>query len=386
MAFSIEGRPLRVCFIAPAIYSTLSPGTGVALTGGAEVQQKILGEALAARGVEVSYVTHDLGQPDGQRIGGLTVFKSYREDAGIAGLRFFYPRVPGLWSALKRAGADIYYVRGAGYLPGLVSLFCRRNGRRFIFACASDANVDLKLLRLPTIRDRWLYVHGIRRADAIIVQSHQQAAALMNNLGLQGRVIRNIWHSAASALPESRRRYILWVAMFRELKQPEHFIRLARAFPDQEFVMIGGPYRGTVSYYQQVQRQAQAVPNLRFLGYRRMEETEQYFDQARLLVNTSRYEGFPNTFLQAWARSLPVLSYVDPDGLIDRLGLGAVAGNEEQLHRVLGRLLQQEQFRAGDIVGYFNRHHAPAAIVSGYQQVFESLRATGPPVLTEPLS
>ncbi|WP_446916063.1 hypothetical protein, partial [Klebsiella pneumoniae] len=82
-----------------------------------------------------------------------------------------------------------------------------------------------------------------------------------------------VWSGCGRVLPPRQRRYVLWVAMFRELKQPEHFLRLARAFPDEEFVMVGGSLPGTAGYFERIRQQAESVPNLRFLGYRSLAET-----------------------------------------------------------------------------------------------------------------
>ena len=49
-------------------------------------------------------------------------------------------------------------------------------------------------------------------------------------------------------------------------------------------------------------------------------------DRSRAVVLTSRHEGMPNVFLEAWARGVPVLSlHFDPDGKIAKEGLGLCA-------------------------------------------------------------
>ena len=41
--------------------------------------------------------------------------------------------------------------------------------------------------------------------------------------------------------------------------------------------------------------------------------------KSKILINTSSFEGFPNTFVQAWANGVPVISLkVDPDNIIKK--------------------------------------------------------------------
>ena len=73
--------------------------------------------------------------------------------------------------------------------------------------------------------------------------------------------------------------------------------------------------------------QLRSLPNVEFLGQVEPERAEQIIAEAALLLSTSSAEGFPNTFLQAWANGTPVVTLsIDPDNVIQNRGLGAVAG------------------------------------------------------------
>jgi len=49
------------------------------------------------------------------------------------------------------------------------------------------------------------------------------------------------------------------------------------------------------------------------------DEIHQYYERALALINTSAYEGFPNTYLEAWRVGTPVLALsVDPDRFLQQ--------------------------------------------------------------------
>jgi glycosyltransferase involved in cell wall biosynthesis len=56
-------------------------------------------------------------------------------------------------------------------------------------------------------------------------------------------------------------------------------------------------------------------------------------------------EGFPNTFLQAWARGVPVVSFFDPDSLTRRLNLGRAVGTTEEMSQAIEELIRDEPLR-----------------------------------------
>jgi len=151
---------MKICLVGLNNLPALAPEFRNNTVGGESVQQTLLARALARRGHDVSMVVADYGQADGDEYQGIRVFKAYRFQAGIPVLRFIHPRWTGLWSALMRADADLYYTSCAGMQVGLMAMFCRYFGKRFVFRSASDSDCDRTRLLVQYRRDRWLYEYG----------------------------------------------------------------------------------------------------------------------------------------------------------------------------------------------------------------------------------
>src|SRR2546429_1441980 len=124
---------MKICLLGLDNLAVLAPEHREHYVGGESVQQTLLARALSARCHEVSMVTADYGQPDGAVWEGIRVHKAYRPESGLPVLRFVHPRWSGLWSALARADAQLYYTSCAGMQVALLALFCARRGRRFVF-------------------------------------------------------------------------------------------------------------------------------------------------------------------------------------------------------------------------------------------------------------
>lgn len=367
-----------VCFLALNVYPTLA-GTVEARVGGAEVQQVFIAYYLAALGYRVSFVTRDHGQEDAKVIDGITVFKTFRADDGLPYLRFFYPRWTATWAALNRADADVYYQRCAGMETGLAAAYCKKYKKKLVFSAASDSDFQPSQHIIPTIRDRLLYRYGLQNADAIIAQTSIQRELLSRNFNLGATVIPNCWDSGSSigdTVPE-KEKYVLWVSTLRAWKRPGLFLDLASRFPSRRFVMVGGPASGEGALYCQMKQRAAQLGNVHFEGFVPFRDVDRWFDGANIFVNTSEpKEGFPNTLLQAWQRGIPVVSYFDPDGIIERQMIGRVVKNIEEAVDSLALLFKNANLRSrlgSAAKHYFDGHHKIRTVGQEYETLFREL-------------
>ena len=361
---------MRICFTVQSTLPFFDPSFPMRVVGGAELQQYYLGKYLNERGCTVNCLSFDYHQKEIHKFDKITFLRTFSMSEGLPGIRFFYPRLIRIWQALKLADADIYYTRGAGFLPGVLRIFCKLHDKKYVFAGAHDTNFIPGQLRLKFRRDRILYEYGLKRADAIIVQSAMQRKLLRENYGLDSVVIKNLYPDELN-LKERRNEHILWVATLREWKRPELFVEIAKAFPREEFVMIGGPGKNR-QFYADIKRAADDIPNLVFKGFLPFEETKRYFDSAKLFVNTSIYEGFPNTFLQSWCRGIPVITFFDPDDVVAKNRLGMVVSSTEELLESVQQMLESYPDYSRRVLQYFRENHSPK-IINKYMALFRSL-------------
>jgi glycosyltransferase involved in cell wall biosynthesis len=375
----------RVCFVGLGNLPVLAPDLEQHGIGGEQVQQSLLAKAFVRRGFAVSMVVGDYGQKDGATWSGVEVYKAYRAREGIPVLRFVHPRWTKLWGALRRAAADVYYVSCAGAQVGQVAMWAARNGRRMIFRIASDADCEPERLLISFWRDRKLYEYGLRRAAAILAQSIKQQTLMQRNYGLDSSIAYMLVDAPEWQLSLAERDIsLLWVSNIQQLKRPEMFLEVARRLNPLTASMVGGAMPRAHSLFQEIRARASCVSNVTFHGRLPYRATNQVFDRARLFINTSEIEGFPNTFLQAWIRGVPVISFFDPDDVIHREGLGCAVANLDDMASAAYRLATDSQAwleTSARCRAYMARHYGEEQILAPYLATVRQV-ALGLPLTT----
>lgn len=216
----------------------------------------------------------------------------------------------------------------------------------------------------------------IKRADVVIAQSDFQKKILQERFNVEGVVIKNGLVIPQVHCEKSVPPFVLWVGSITGVKNPELFVELAESLPNVRFEMVGGSTKDR-QLYEKINLAAKTLPNFKYHGFVPYPEVNDYFEKASIFVNTSRMEGFPNTFIQAWAHYTPVVSLkVDPDNIIKNRNLGFHSGTFRQLVMDVTTLFSNEKLRktmGENARNYVEREHDIKKTVKDYCIIFEDL-------------
>lgn len=344
------------------------------LMGGAEYQTHLLAAELSGRpAVDVIYLARRV--PVGEAAADVPYpVRRIGSDAGIRYRATFFDRSE-LSAALRELRPDVVYQRMRQSYTAVCADYARENAIPFFFHVASDIDLDTRFVRfgingnLPfDLIEGWHGRRGIERASHIIVQSSRQAHMLRERFRREPMVLVRNFQPLPEALPAKQELplRVLWVGNFKRVKRPELFVDLAQAFVhrgDIQFQMIGRP-DGHRS--DPVIKKIEELPNLQYLGELPVHEVNAHLAAAHVLVNTSSFEGFPNTFIQAWAQGAVVCSLVvDPDGSMESTDIGYCSGTMERLVAIIEELAGSPAKRRFIAARAFSFVHANHSLAKG---------------------
>jgi len=314
---------------------------------------------LLAIGEEVACVVKD--PVDEHGVEGLHVFSGYQARGSVG---YLTHQAPFLTSVIEEFRPDYVYQGAAGAITGLVALLARRHGFRFVHRLANDADVDPRMRRRMRTATRICYAYGLRKASAVLCQTGYQSSQLRQRHPEKPtlKIYNPIWLAEIpEGCTESDGEYVAWLGLFQRQKDLPALLSVARSLPDLRFALAGRAVGRVDAGTRSALAELRQLPNVDFVGYLRRAEVHAFLGRAHALISTSRFEGFPNTYLEAWSVGTPVvtLKSADPDGVVEREGLGAVGDTTDELLPALQGIV--DAGRRGPVNGrcleYVRREH-----------------------------
>ena len=317
---------MKILFLSSYAHLVLERSSSK-VSGGAELQVALLARELAGRGIETVILGGNTGQKDGLFLDGVKVrvggqFHSGNPMAMLASM----PRV---FSVIREEKPEWVFI--LGWTAWMAAIVAMRGvlGYRVGFICGLDSELTGDFRRENRVRGG-LFEWGVAQCDLRYAMTERQRS-LFEKRGWSCEMYRNLILPRAFDRAKAKTVDFLWVSRCQPVKRPHLFLDLVESLPGFSFEMICP--REDVGLWETVAKRAKALPHLRFIEKVPYHEIQRYYDEARVFVNTSEWEGWPNSFIQAGLGRTALLSLdVNPDGIFERFGLGFfAAGDMEKL-------------------------------------------------------
>jgi len=365
---------LSVCFVLPSAYGYFTDGVEAA--GGGARQLSFISRALADE-LDVHFVVGDYGQPAWEVVDGVTLHRAFRSSVETPVWR--QPgRLVRLFAAMRRANADVYLYRGYPFLATVTYTLARALRAEWIYSLGNDSHLTTDIDRLP-ILFRTLFVRALDDAAAIVAQTDVQAEMLRKRFDVPSTVIPSGYPPVESTAPHAERKGILWVGRLdRQQKRPHLFLDIADAVPKATFDLVG-PDGEEPAYNERIRSRAAELGNVTDHGSVEPDTVHDFYRDAAALVNTSAFEGFPSTFLEAWRYDTPVLSLsVKPSRYAsDAADSGYADKDTEKLAALVRDVAADPSLRvqlSRPTYEYFQEHLTIDSVVDGYRTLLGRIR------------
>jgi len=297
--------------------------------------------------------------------------ESYELDKGLPKIRMFTYRIPNFYKAVKKYNPDFILQGCATINTGILAFIAKILRKPFIHRIGSDMDVDGRIARTFSKWYLSVYYFGIRNASHISCQNKYQYNILKKRYPNKSiSILHNPYFYQERTFKDNKKKYIAWVGNFRYEKNLPALAEIAKKLPQYKFKIAGTKFHTTDDDTAKGLKALENLSNVEFVGHINNDSIPEFLNNAYCLLNTSRLEGFSNTFLEAWAVGVPVISTknVNPDGIITDFNLGIITNNYDDIHEKIVDLISNSKYIefSQRCINYVKQKHDPIKLAKQF--------------------
>ncbi len=362
---------IRICIVSYQGYSLYDPTSNIPF-GGTEIQLYLLSKEFGNdKKYDVHVITSNFKKNVPEK-----KYNNIHIHASLPFKRKRSIRVPiKLFLLLYEINPDIVIQRAFGVPTGICALYALLFKKKFIYSIAHEIDVNGEAEKGLLGK---IYKFGFSHANFIVAQHENQIKILER---IQKRKCDKIFTIKSgydiTQVKVNTKKYILWVGRAVRWKRPEFFLRLAKYFPKEQFLMIINKSID-LNYWAKIESEAKKIGNLQLIEKVPFKDIGDYFKQGKIFINTSSYEGFPNTFIQALKNETPIISLnVDPDDFLvnNTCGFNCLNNFDEMISKLKKLLNNPEVYRiySKNSFNYVKKNHDIKKISIKWKKVINYL-------------
>lgn len=333
-------------------------------SGGAAVQTLVWMEGLHLAGHEV-YVSifEDDDREILEEFRKFKFLKIYNSRSGIKWLRWVSHRFSGIYMGIRKIRPDYLYESVPFWGSFVLNMICKLFKVKHVIRISNDRHLDERFRIVASKMNQRMLFKGLKSCDLILTQNDFQYQKLKEFFPKK-RIFKI--HNPIRipdgylSIKSELKGHISWIANFRFQKNLKLLFEIAEIMPDESFKIAGvpsHPFDEESKIYIEKLRQ---MENVEFLGKVERADILPLLVESKFLLNTSRFEGFSNTFLEAMITGTPILTTrnVDPDGLVEKNQLGIIYLDNKDLKQKIVKMTQNEYFEMSkNCVDYVAKNH-----------------------------
>jgi glycosyltransferase involved in cell wall biosynthesis len=329
--------------------------------GGAAVEALALTKGLIHNDCQVGVLTWKGAKDFIGRETEIDIVETFDKEVGVRKIRWIYYRYPSLIKAIKYYSPDYLLQKCAAIETGIMAHIAKVLNIPFIYRIQNDMEVDCRLNQRLSFFERKMYRYGLSNSQYITAQNEYQYKKIKNKFpNKRICLIHNPFYPLGEIEEKKERKYIAWIGIFSPQKNLPGLLNIVRQMPKNVFKIAGAaPKEGMDKNTKKTISDLAKCKNVQFVGYLKRTEILNFLANAYILLNTSHYEGFSNTFLEAFAAGTPVVSLnSDPNGILKKYKLGFVIDIKNSANFIKGLIndYDHESYKVR-MSNYLNKFH-----------------------------
>ena len=336
-------------------------------SGGAAVQTYAWIIGLMNQGHEVSTLTKlepNLVFKDEST--DLKLLPLYDNEKGVRWIRWIYYRIPFLYRIIKQCKPD-YFIQGVpDWSTFPLAIICKLLRIKFVVRVSNDNYVDN---RISHHYGKWhicMLNMGLATSHSIICQNNYQYKTLQKRYPDKNiaKFVNPFYNKSTPVINEYKDRHgIAWVGLFQHQKNLGLLYEIAKLLKQETFKVFGSENFNGIDYDTRLNlEKLHSLKNVQFEGFLGRDDLLEHLQETKFLLNTSHYEGFSNTFLEAMYCGTPVMTTenANPDSIINELHLGLVYTDPKNIESFVNDITNNEyKILSNNCINYIQDFHSP---------------------------
>jgi glycosyltransferase involved in cell wall biosynthesis len=311
------------------------------------------------------------------------LIETWDPESGFPKFKILFNVLPSFFNSIIRYKPDLIIQETARRETTILALISKVLGIKFIYRVASDIEVGDKINNYSTKFYTWFFNFGLKFANLILCQNKFQEEKLKEKFPRKKIELLTTPYSSDlknKVKHKNERTYIAWIGSFRYIKNIQALLNVAQSLPNLKFKISGNRVPNHKDdETENALVELEKLSNVEFVKYMDYQEIPKFIEGAYALMNTSRSEGFSNTFLEAWAAGTPIVSTknVNPNNIISDHNLGIIAGSYDELPGAIQKILDMSDSEYEEIsnrcVKYLKENHDAKLLASKFLEYVEKL-------------